>query len=207
MAVASRISCSAALAGDKDVRLSSRKVACSSLAPTRSTGNPGSVYTYCETALSQRNAAFLRGKPRFAADFLSNLLALPKSMRLSLGKTAHVAAGECRVAGKPSAAATLIHPKDEHKSVPWVQDTAWAGDLWCVSTSFHTDSPSALTGFPVKLGDVGEAYANVAGAARQEIRSQSAFFCSRQYFRWVHTEATEETLEMRCGVRRQGEIQ
>jgi hypothetical protein len=92
--------------------------------------------------------------------------------------------------GKPWSAATAIHPKDEHKSVPWVQDTAWAGDLWCVSTSFHTDSPSALTGFPVKLGDVGEGYANVAGAARQEIRAQGAFFCSRQYFRWVHTGAT-----------------
>jgi hypothetical protein len=48
--VASRISCSAALAENNDVRLSSRKVACSSVVPTTSTGNPGSVYTDCETA-------------------------------------------------------------------------------------------------------------------------------------------------------------
>jgi hypothetical protein len=34
---------SAALAENKDVRLSSRKVACSSVAPTRSTGNSGSA--------------------------------------------------------------------------------------------------------------------------------------------------------------------
>ena len=166
-----------------------------------------SVYTNCETALSQRNAAFLQEKAHFAADFLSILLALARFMRLSLWKTAHGTAGERRVTGSLRFAGTLIHPKDEHKSVPWVQDTAWAGDLWCVSTSFHTDSPSALTGFPVKLGDVGESYANVAGAARQEIRAQSAFFCSRQYFRWVHTETTEETIEMHCGVARQGEIQ
>src|SRR5277367_4090769 len=32
------------------VRLSSRKAACCSVAPTSSTGNPGSVYTNCETA-------------------------------------------------------------------------------------------------------------------------------------------------------------
>jgi hypothetical protein len=166
-----------------------------------------SVYTNCETALSQRNAAFVQGNPRFAPDFQSNLLALPKFVRLSSWKTAHVAAGEYRVAGNPSSAAPLIHPKDEHKSVPWVQDTVWAGDLCCVSTSFHTDSPSALTGFPVKLGDVGEGYANVAGAARQEIRAQGAFFCSRQDLRWVHTETTDETLEMHCGDVRQGEIQ
>jgi hypothetical protein len=45
-----RISCSAALAENNDVRLSSRKVACSPVVPTTSTGNPGSVYTNCETA-------------------------------------------------------------------------------------------------------------------------------------------------------------
>ena len=49
--VASWISCRAALAENNDVRLSSRKVACSSVAPTTSTGNPGSVYTNCKTAL------------------------------------------------------------------------------------------------------------------------------------------------------------
>jgi hypothetical protein len=32
------------------VRLSSRKAACSSVAPQSSTGNPGLVYTNCETA-------------------------------------------------------------------------------------------------------------------------------------------------------------
>jgi hypothetical protein len=48
--VASRISCSAALAKNNDVRLSSRKVACSSVVPTTSTGNPGSVCIHCETA-------------------------------------------------------------------------------------------------------------------------------------------------------------
>jgi hypothetical protein len=48
--VASRISCGAALAENNDVRLSSRKVACGSVVPTTSTGNPGSVYTNCETA-------------------------------------------------------------------------------------------------------------------------------------------------------------
>jgi hypothetical protein len=45
-----RISCSAALAENNDVRLSSRKVAWSSVVPTTSTGNPGSVYTNCEIA-------------------------------------------------------------------------------------------------------------------------------------------------------------
>jgi hypothetical protein len=34
-----------------DVRLSLRKAACSSMAPPSSTGNPGSVYTNCETAI------------------------------------------------------------------------------------------------------------------------------------------------------------
>jgi hypothetical protein len=34
------------------VRLSLRKAACSSMAPPSSTGNPGSVYTNCETALA-----------------------------------------------------------------------------------------------------------------------------------------------------------
>jgi hypothetical protein len=38
--IAPRISCSAALAKNNDVRLSSRKVACSSVVPTTSTGNP-----------------------------------------------------------------------------------------------------------------------------------------------------------------------
>src|ERR1700678_4081904 len=50
--ISSRISCIATLAEDNDVRLSLRKVACSSVAPTTSTGNPGSVYTNCETALA-----------------------------------------------------------------------------------------------------------------------------------------------------------
>ena len=43
--VAPRISCGAALAENNYVRLSSRKVACSSAVPPTSTGNPGSVYT------------------------------------------------------------------------------------------------------------------------------------------------------------------
>jgi hypothetical protein len=47
-----RISCSAALVERSDVRLSSRKAACSSMTPQSSTGNPGSVYTNCETALN-----------------------------------------------------------------------------------------------------------------------------------------------------------
>jgi hypothetical protein len=34
-----------------DVRLSLRKAACSSMAPPSSTGNPGPVYTNCETAV------------------------------------------------------------------------------------------------------------------------------------------------------------
>jgi hypothetical protein len=46
---------------EHNVRLSSLKVACSSVVPTTSTGNPASVYTNCETALArgfgeQRNA-------------------------------------------------------------------------------------------------------------------------------------------------------
>jgi hypothetical protein len=49
--IASRISCSAALAESNYVRLSSQKVACSSVFPPTSTGNPGSVSTNCETAL------------------------------------------------------------------------------------------------------------------------------------------------------------
>jgi hypothetical protein len=40
----------AALTEGNHVRLSSRKAACSSMAPPSSTGNPGSVYTNCETA-------------------------------------------------------------------------------------------------------------------------------------------------------------
>jgi hypothetical protein len=49
------ISCSAALAENHDVRLSSKKVACSLLVPPTSTGNPGSVYTHCETALAPKS--------------------------------------------------------------------------------------------------------------------------------------------------------
>ena len=55
-----RISCSAALAENTDVRLSSRKVACSSVVPTRCTGNPGSVYTNCETAYRVQNVITAR---------------------------------------------------------------------------------------------------------------------------------------------------
>ena|ERR1700677_4215290 len=40
----------AALTEGDAVRLSSRKAACSSMAPPGSTGNPGSVYSHCETA-------------------------------------------------------------------------------------------------------------------------------------------------------------
>src|ERR1700689_736304 len=42
----------AALTKGNDVRLSSRKAACSSMAPPSSTGNPGSVYINCETAIA-----------------------------------------------------------------------------------------------------------------------------------------------------------
>jgi hypothetical protein len=42
----------AALTESNDVRLSSRKAACSFDGTTKLTGNPGSVYTNCETALS-----------------------------------------------------------------------------------------------------------------------------------------------------------
>jgi hypothetical protein len=41
----------AALTEGNHVRLSSRKAACSLMAPPSSTGNPGSVYTNCETAV------------------------------------------------------------------------------------------------------------------------------------------------------------
>ena len=37
------------------VRLSSRKAACSSMAPPTSTGNPGSIYTNCETAIAHNS--------------------------------------------------------------------------------------------------------------------------------------------------------
>ena len=43
-----------ALTDGNHVRLSLRKAACSSMAPPSSTGNPGSVYTNCETALTVR---------------------------------------------------------------------------------------------------------------------------------------------------------
>jgi hypothetical protein len=46
----------AALTEGNDVRLSLRKAASSSMAPTSSTGNPGSVYTNCETALARHLA-------------------------------------------------------------------------------------------------------------------------------------------------------
>jgi hypothetical protein len=48
---ASRISCRAAPAEGNDVRLSSGKAACSSVAPPSSTGIRGSIHTYCETVL------------------------------------------------------------------------------------------------------------------------------------------------------------
>ena len=41
----------AALCEGNHVRLSSRKAAYGSMAPSRSTGNPGSDYTSCETAV------------------------------------------------------------------------------------------------------------------------------------------------------------
>jgi len=50
--ITSRIPCSAALAENNYVRLSSQKVACSSVFPSTSTGNPGSVCTNCKTALA-----------------------------------------------------------------------------------------------------------------------------------------------------------
>jgi hypothetical protein len=51
--VAARISCSGALVERSDVRLSLGKAACSAVASQSSTGNPGSVYTHCETAPSK----------------------------------------------------------------------------------------------------------------------------------------------------------
>ena len=44
-----RFPLSAALIERSEVRLSSRKAACGSVAPQSSAGNPGSVYTNCET--------------------------------------------------------------------------------------------------------------------------------------------------------------
>jgi hypothetical protein len=83
--VASRISCSAALAENNDVRLSSRKVACSSVVPPTSTGNPGPVYTNCETAcavisaLRRRALAGRRNPAERRNPLLSNLsLAAPR---------------------------------------------------------------------------------------------------------------------------------
>jgi hypothetical protein len=45
-----------------------------------------------------------RSLPSATPDFLSNLVALANFMRLSLPKAADVAAGQCRVAGKPGGA-------------------------------------------------------------------------------------------------------
>src|SRR5580658_6038975 len=47
----------AALTEGNDVRLSLRKAACSLMAPPSSTGNPGLVYTNCETAVAKRAVA------------------------------------------------------------------------------------------------------------------------------------------------------
>ena len=44
-----------------------------------------------------------RSLPSATPDFLSNLVAPANFMRLSLPKAAHVAAGQCRVAGNPAA--------------------------------------------------------------------------------------------------------
>jgi hypothetical protein len=49
------------------VRLSLRKVACSSVVPTTSTGNPASVCTNCETAYAV-NSALRRRRPRGAQE-------------------------------------------------------------------------------------------------------------------------------------------
>jgi hypothetical protein len=81
--IASRISCGAALAENNYVRLSSMKVASSSVVPPTSTGNPGSVYTNCETAL----AVMREGNQR------SGQIAVPPSQdmwRNENGKVAHV---------------------------------------------------------------------------------------------------------------------
>jgi hypothetical protein len=43
----------AALIEGNDVRLSSRKAACSSMAPPSSTGNPGSAHINCETTIER----------------------------------------------------------------------------------------------------------------------------------------------------------
>jgi hypothetical protein len=53
----------AALTEGDDVRLSSRKAACSSMAPPSSTGNLGSVYTNCETAILAGAAGKLTSGP------------------------------------------------------------------------------------------------------------------------------------------------
>ncbi len=52
----------AALTEGHEVRLSSRKAACNSKAPPTSTGNPGSVFTNCETAVVTQKG----WKPRMA---------------------------------------------------------------------------------------------------------------------------------------------
>jgi hypothetical protein len=70
----------------------------------------------------------------------------------------------------------------------------------------HTDSPSALTGFPVKLGDVGETHANVAGVARQEPRPRAPFFAPGNISAGFILKPREETLSMHFGVAWQGEI-
>jgi hypothetical protein len=53
----------AALTEGIRVRLSSRKAAYSSVAPTSSTGNPGSIYTNCETAYAANLFDRERQKP------------------------------------------------------------------------------------------------------------------------------------------------
>jgi hypothetical protein len=81
--VAPRIACGAALAENDYVRLSSRKVACSSSVPPTSTGNPGSICINCETVyavISALHRRALAGR-RNAAERLnpSLLITLPFS--------------------------------------------------------------------------------------------------------------------------------
>jgi hypothetical protein len=61
------------------VRLSSRKAACSSVAPQRSTGNPGSVYTNCETAIVRKDGVY-------AVFYQEKLHLAPSNTNKAIGK-------------------------------------------------------------------------------------------------------------------------
>jgi hypothetical protein len=91
------------------VRLSSRKVACSSVFPTTSTGNPGSVCTNCETAYAV-NSALRRQRPCGAQECCGQAEPFTLMSPYRFGSPSHHARGRSVVVADARAERTGARP-------------------------------------------------------------------------------------------------